>query len=270
MLARHTIFDRDGITIGEVACRHRAGRGHAIEPSPGHALVFVRRGCFIRSADGSEALLEPTVGYCMNPGEEQRYDHPRNDGDDCTTVALDAATAASLWGGELQLPSGSLPMPPCIDLEHRLLLAAGRRGADPDELYEHAITLAACALEERDPRPVASGKPATLRIRWALVDQTREALVAKPESSLPELAQHLAVSPHHLSRVFRSLTGHTIFRHRMLLRGRSALERITNGEREFARLAAELGFADQSHLCRVIRRQTGQTPTALRQALASR
>jgi AraC-like DNA-binding protein len=35
-----------------------------------------------------------------------------------------------------------------------------------------------------------------------------------------------------------------------------------------ARLAADLGFADQSHLCRVVREETGRTPSALRDVLA--
>jgi AraC-like DNA-binding protein len=78
-----------------------------------------------------------------------------------------------------------------------------------------------------------------------------------------------AVSPHHLSRTFRASTGHTIARHRMLLRARLALERLAGGERNPARLAAELGFADQSHLTRVVRALTGRTPAALRAALAA-
>jgi AraC-like DNA-binding protein len=46
-----------------------------------------------------------------------------------------------------------------------------------------------------------------------------------------------------------------------------ALERLAGGERDLARLAAEVGFADQSHLCRVVRSETGRTPAALRAAL---
>jgi AraC-like DNA-binding protein len=76
------------------------------------------------------------------------------------------------------------------------------------------------------------------------------------------------VSPHHLSRVFRAVNGHTLARHRMRLRLRAALERLDGGERNIGRLAAELGFADQSHLCRVVRSETGATPAALRRALA--
>ncbi|MQA75171.1 MAG: helix-turn-helix domain-containing protein, partial [Solirubrobacterales bacterium] len=104
--------------------------------------------------------------------------------------------------------------------------------------------------------------------RRALADAAREALAADPERSLPDLACALATSPHHLSRVFRAQTGHTVSRHRMRLRARAAMERLAGGERELARLAADLGFADQSHLCRVLRGETGRTPSALRAALA--
>jgi AraC-like DNA-binding protein len=268
VLNARRIVSRDGVTIADVACRHDVGRGPVTEQTGGHALVFVRRGRFLRSADGLEAVLDPTVAYCTNPGEEERYDHPDGHGDDCTALHLDADLVASLWGGDPSLPSAALPTPAWIDLEHRLLLAAGRRGADPHELVERAIALAASALEHCDARRVAAGRPATARARRALAEGAREALAAEPERSLPELARMLAVSPHHLSRVFRAATGHTISRHRMRLRARGALERLAGGEGDLARLAADLGFADQSHLCRVLRSETGRTPAALRHALA--
>ncbi len=230
------------------------------------AIVFVRRGCFVRSADGVEVLLDPAVAYCTNPGEEQRFDHPQAHGDDCTVIALDEASAERLWG-DRPLPAGPLYTTPVIDLEHRLLLAAARRRRGPDELYERAVTLAADVLALREPARIAAGRPATEQARRRLVDDAREALAGAPERSLPELARLLSVSPHHLSRVFRARTGHTVSRYRLLLRARHGLERIAAGDRQLARLAVELGFADQSHLSRVIRRQTGHTPAALRAAL---
>jgi AraC-like DNA-binding protein len=268
MLSARSILVRDGITIDDVACRHLRGRGHAAEEARGHALVFVRRGCFVRSADGVEAVLDPTLAYCVNPGEEQRYDHPHAYGDDCTSLTLAPDLVASLWGGDPTLPAGPLPVSPRLDLEHRLLLAAGSRGADPHEVVERAIELSAGALEQADPRRVACGRPATAAARRGLSDAAREALAAEPGRSLPDLARALAVSPHHLSRVFGSAVGHTISRHRMRLRVRGALERLAGGDADLPRLAADLGFADQSHLCRVVRAETGRTPSALRHALA--
>jgi AraC-like DNA-binding protein len=268
MLSTCTIVNLDGVKVSDVACRHPRGRGHADELTDGHTIVFVRRGCFVRSADGTENVLDPTVAYCMNAGEEQRYDHPHDGGDDCTSLVFHPDLIASLWGDKLRLPSAPLHTSPEIDLEHRLLLSAGRSRADPHELVERALLLTASALEQSDPGPVARGRPTTARARRAAVDGAREILAQDPERSLGELARELAVSPHHLSRVFRAVTGNTVSRHRLRLRARAALERLAGGEEDLARIAAEIGFADQSHMCRVIRRETGSTPAALRRALA--
>jgi AraC-like DNA-binding protein len=269
LLAR-PVLRRDGVEIADVACRHPAGRGAATERPGSHAVVLVRRGCFVRYVDGVKTLLDPTVAYCTNPGEEERYDHPHAQGDDCTRVSLDPVLIASLWGGEATLPSAPLPVSPWIDLEHRLLMASACRDADPDELAERAIGLVTHVLERADRLQVDAKRPSTVRARRAVADGAREALAANPNRSLVDLAREVAVSPHHLSRVFRTVTGHTISRHRMRLRTRMALERLAGGEDDLARLAADLGFADQSHLCRVLRDEAGRTPSMVRQALAAR
>lgn len=268
MLSMRTIVSRDGVEVSDVTCRHPRGRGHVEEQTSGHTIVFVRRGCFVRSAEGIESVLDPTVAYCMNAGEEQRYDHPHDHGDDCTSLVFHPDLIASLWGGEQSLPSMPVHTSPEIDLEHRLLISAGRAAADPHEFVERALLLAAGALEQSDPRPVASGRPATTRAQRTAVDGAREILSRDRERSLPELARELAVSPHHLSRLFKARTGHTISRHRMRLRTRAALEHLAGGDRDMARMAADLGFSDQSHLCRVVGQETGYTPTALRDMLA--
>jgi AraC-like DNA-binding protein len=268
VLATNTVLRGDGVEVLDVACRHPAGRGQPGEQTTGHALVFVRRGCFARSADGTKALLDPTVAFCMTPGQEQRYDHPHDHGDDCTALFFDPGLIASIWGGDPGLPAGPLPITPSIDLEHRLLLASARRGGDPHDLLERAITLAACALELADRSRVAAGRPATVRARAAIVDSARELLAAEPDRALSDLARALSVSPHHLSRIFSTATGHTVSRHRMKLRVRHALDRLAGGENDLARIAADTGFADQSHLCRVVHQETGHTPSVLRQALA--
>jgi AraC-like DNA-binding protein len=269
MLSRRVVFESAGIAIEDVACRHPGGRGATVEATRRHALVFARRGCFTRAVDGVESVVDPTLAYCMNPGEEERFDHPRtHHGDDCTTIALEPGLVASLCGGEEALPSGPVRVPPDVDLAHRLVLVAGRKGGDPDQVVERAITLVGLALEQVDPTRVAAGRPATARARRLLVDGARELLAVEPGCPLPRLARELATSPHHLSRVFRLATGHTISRHRMRLRARAALERLASGEHDLARLAADVGFADQSHLCRVLRAETGRPTSALRHVLA--
>jgi AraC-like DNA-binding protein len=255
----------DGLSLADVACRHEQGRGAESERAASHGVVFVRRGCFVRNTGNGEHLLDPTLAYCMTPGDEQRYDHPHAHGDDCTAIFLSPELTASLWGGTPELPTVPVPVSPALDVRHRRLLAAARGGtADP----EAAVSVVADALAATDRARVASGRPATAGRRAALVDGVRERLAADPDWTLLELAADLAVSPHHLSRIFSAATGETIARHRMRIRTRLALERLANGERDLAWLAADTGFADQSHLTRVLRAETDETPSALRAALA--
>jgi AraC-like DNA-binding protein len=172
-----------------------------------------------------------------------------------------------VWGGDPALPADLPPTSPRADLDHRLLLAAARRGESPEGLFERALALVTSALAPVDPGRVASGRPSTARARRALVDAAREALAADPELSLADLAAALHVSASHLSRLFRAGTGDTVARHRMRLRARAALERLAAGDHDLTHLAADLGFADHSHLCRVIRAETDHTPSSLRHAL---
>jgi AraC-like DNA-binding protein len=268
VITTRTVLAADGVRVDDVRCRHAPGPGGEAEPTDGHALVFVRRGCFVRRARAGTAVLDATLAYTVGPGEEERYDHPHAGGDDCTALRLDPRLLASLWGGEPGLPAGPLPVSAALDLEHRRLLAAARRGGDRHELVEHAVLVAASALAAADPGRVAAGRPPTARARRELADAARQILAAEPGLPLPALARRLAVSPHHLSRVFRTVTGHTVSAHRRRLRARVALERLAGGERDLARLAADAGFADQSHLTRVLRAQTRHTPGALRALLA--
>jgi AraC-like DNA-binding protein len=263
-----SLLRRDGLELADVACRHRRGRGEAGEHVDRYAIVFVRRGCFVRSTGGTDSTLDPTLAYCISPAEEQRYDHPHDEGDDCTAIFLGHRLVESLQGGERTLPRVPIATSPTLDLEHRLLLAAARRGADQHSLWERSVLLVAGALAHHDPRPTESGRPSTGTARTAIVQGARELLASDADRSLLDLAGELAVSPHHLSRIFRQSTGHTVSRHRIRLRVRAALERIAGGDRDLARLAAELGFSDQSHLNRSLRRETQHTPAALRRALS--
>jgi AraC-like DNA-binding protein len=266
VLETRPVVEKDGLTIHDVSCSDALPRGRASEVASTHSVVLVRRGWFVRHTDGVSSVLDPTAGYCTNPGEEARFDHPHALGDTCTDIRLEPSLVASLCDDE-SLPSGPMPTSSDVDLQHRLLLASAHRGADPDELFERAIGTAASALAPTETGPLATERSATGRARADLVSGAREALAADPGLSLVQLARALAVSPHHLSRIFRRDTGHSISRHRMRLRTRAALEQLAGGERNLARLAADLGFSDQSHLWRVVRAETGTTPSALRDLL---
>ena len=141
--------------------------------------------------------------------------------------------------------------------------------ADPFEVAERALALLAAVLERAHPARIASGRPATAAARAEGVEAAREVIAAHPRTGLLELARTVAISPHHLSRIFAQRTGETVSRYRNRIRVRMALERLADGETSLARLAGDLGFADQSHLCRVVRSEVGHSPTQLRERLTA-
>ena len=153
------------------------------------------------------------------------------------------------------------------DLRHRELIARARHGAHSDELTERAITVVGDVLTGLAPGAVDAGFPGAGR-RRRLVDEVRQALHEEPDLRLTELARLVGLSPFHLSRMFKQACGLTISAYRVRLRVRGALERLGEGERDLARLAVDTGFADQAHLTRRVRTETGDTPGRLRALLA--
>jgi transcriptional regulator GlxA family with amidase domain len=67
-----------------------------------------------------------------------------------------------------------------------------------------------------------------------------------------------------VSRKFGQAYGVTPARYRLGVRIKGAVASLTAGEAGLAEVAAENGFADQSHMTRVLKAATGATPAQLR------
>jgi AraC-like DNA-binding protein len=257
----------DGFDVNAVRCTDACRGFDAPEETTGHALVFVRRGAFVRRTAGREVLLDSTVAYLAAPGEESQCAHPAGAGDTCIVIGLSPDLAAALAGGEpCSLPA--VPMDAASEFAIRRA-ASLARGPDIDgELAEKVVgTVAALVARGRPGRSAGGSQRRGPAARERLAGQARELLLAEPGLGVIELARHVNCSPHHLSRVFSQVTGSSISAYRNRVRVSLALERISQGERGLAGLACELGFADHAHLTRTIRAVTGHTPTACRELL---
>jgi AraC family transcriptional regulator len=84
--------------------------------------------------------------------------------------------------------------------------------------------------------------------------------------SIPSLAERFALEPIYLGRTFKRFTGETLARYRNRLRIEKA-RHLLQKEIPLVEIAQELGFADQSHLTRVFRREMGTTPAEYRRRL---
>jgi AraC family transcriptional regulator len=104
--------------------------------------------------------------------------------------------------------------------------------------------------------------------RW--LAEARERLRAA-EGRFPavaELAAALGVDRAHLARAFRDHYGVTMGAFARGVRVERALRLLGDAARPLSDIALEAGFADQSHMTRVVAAATGATPARLRASLA--
>ena len=112
-----------------------------------------------------------------------------------------------------------------------ILQLAGSLGATTRAPEQAKVALARAFLDERFTEPV----------------------------SLGDLAAHVGLSPYHLLRSFRDQVGITPGAYQIQLRVLEARRRLREGA-AIADTAADLGFADQSHLTRHFQRIMGTSP----------
>ena len=86
--------------------------------------------------------------------------------------------------------------------------------------------------------------------------------------SIRELASVAGVCPTHLARAFRNSMNCSPGEYMRALKVAEAVDRLEDGRATNAQIAAECGFADESHMIRVMRIALQTTPAKLRRAMA--
>jgi AraC-like DNA-binding protein len=271
MLSSAAILTTQDLRVRDLHCAHRRGGWSETEHSQRSAIVFPRRGSFRRRGAYGDEVIEPGIAYFQRAGEDEEFAHPHDGGDRCTSVGLSETLLAELLGGDPALPARLVPTAPRDELALRLMTGGVTERPegplrDPTRHEERVLTLVAHVLAGALPKRAAAGRPATAQARRTLTNDARESLAADPGLSLVQLARAIAVSPHHLSRVFTQELGVSITTYRRRLRLRAALENIE--ERGLARVAADAGFADHAHFTREVRALLGTTPSALQREIA--
>jgi AraC-like DNA-binding protein len=86
---------------------------------------------------------------------------------------------------------------------------------------------------------------------------------------LEDLAAAAAVSPFHFHRQFKQSTGVTPHRYILQVRMQHAKALLSGSDLPLAEVAAQVGFADQSHFTSTFKKATSMTPRSYRNATAS-
>jgi len=205
-----------------------------------HRIYITRSGSYLSRVNGETTFIDATTALVTRPGDEISVAHPLGSGDAGTIVDISALVAAQMGADGVELASGELRLDDELDLHHRGLLAASRRGLDPFEAAERLLNLLRAAAARDTPRVQERWRAETVLAHRRLVDRAREALIeGRLVVGLEELADLVGCSSHHLSRIFRLVTGESLTAHRNRLRVRAVLSDLQDGSPCLRLLAAE-------------------------------
>jgi AraC family transcriptional regulator len=146
------------------------------------------------------------------------------------------------------------------DLAHRLAGELGR--SDPAApLAAEGLVLELLAVASRRSNDPATPTPPP---DWlASVDELLRQGFRAP-LRVADLARAVCVHPAHLSRVFRAHNGVSLAAHVRRLRLDWAADQLTRSDSALVTIAAEAGFANQSHFTNAFKRYAGLTPARYR------
>lgn len=228
------------------------------EPQQHHRVLLMRSGACLRRLNGVETFVDSTSVAVVCPGDEMQVAHPLGCNDQITVLQFSAADAY-----ELELRTGDFTLGDELDMAHRRLVSQARRGTDDLEVAERIGIIFDRLPRERE-REIGALRPSHRR----LAALASELLLTEGFGlGLSGIAGRLNCSPHHLSRVFRNVTGQTLTAYRNRARVRHVLTDLEEGEQRLGDLAARYGFVDQAHMIRVVRRHAGDSPGSLQKML---
>jgi AraC family transcriptional regulator len=243
-----------GVSLSET--RYAAGtrlRAHRHERA---YFCLIRRGAYEEEYGGRHRSCGPLMLAYHPPGEvhTERFGSAevRSFNIELAPRWLSGAATRAALGGPFDSRDGRL-----VGTALRLL----EEFESPDHcspLVVEGLTLELLGRAAREARRESSAPAWLRRVRELLDERCSESF------ALADLAAEAGVHAGHLACAFRrhfgSSIGDYVRRQRVLL----ACRGLAESDKPLAEIALETGFADQSHLTRVFKRQLGYTPAAYR------
>lgn len=252
--------------------RQHGGGEFLIEPT-GESLVCITLSESLKVEQRtagriSEMLLRPGLIQVMPEGDVRLFRHAEVA--DHLHLHLPNRLVARIAAGMGRRSGDLVPEVQAEDSTvHHLALAlweeshtGGRRGPLFSDSLSTALTAHLLARYGTDP---AAGTPEP-RLSKGTLKRVLEFMDSHLSSdpSMEDLATLADLSPSHFSTLFRNATGMSPYQCLTRRRVERAQELLAISSEPIAAIAVQVGFYDQSHLTRHMRKLTGLTPHALR------
>lgn len=225
-------------------------------------LCMVARGAYLQTAGGKSYECDPGL-LLVQPEGHSHASRFAPSGARCLAFQFDHALSNEPAMQRLLGDQRKLHIPDSARLRHQIEreLVASDSASD---LALQASTLEVIAQACRQAEPRSRREPEwMIRVRERLHDD----LGTVP--SLQELATLAGVHSSHLAQCFHRAHGVSVGEYLRRLRVERARDALAATRKPIAAIAADAGFADQSHFTRVFHRVTGETPLAWRRRTRS-
>ncbi|MEP6847939.1 MAG: AraC family transcriptional regulator [Acidobacteriota bacterium] len=281
-LSFRTLYKSPIVDISDYRCAEdNHSPGHE-EESESNSIVLMRRGAFAKHFGKRKVTADVNQAVFFSNNSVYRISHPTECGDRGTTFTLaprilnDIVREIDPGVDEHPEQPFAFVTGPCdtkLFWRHRELVQRLER-ADWEPLEHLWVDVATLQLvaDVLGSAFESKQKPAPSRRSSTNADHAKRAEAAKAFLAvniaepvmLNEIAREVGASPFNFARIFLQQTGLPVHRYLTLLRLRSALERISDGEDDLTVLALDLGFSSHSHFTDVFKREFGMTPSEIR------
>jgi AraC family transcriptional regulator len=274
-----TLFRAGDIVVTRWRCRVREAGMSASLSHKWHTIQFVHTGAF--RAYLSEGAVHVDSTRTLLAAPRNAYMVTRQFGPDVSGSAILISPKAmrDLFGDENGDGKGNgkdadtrllheKVTPRALLMQH-LILRMIEEGASPRVIAELGLTLAAEAF--RDPCAMPQQKRARVTTRTDAVAMAQAILAANYEKPvrLEAVARAVELSPYHLCRAFKLVTGVHMHQYLNRLRLRASLEHVAEPRLALADIAHHHGFSSHSHFAAAFRKEFRITPSEAR-SLATR
>lgn len=249
------------VLLGASRCRPADLEPEVEETEACHTLVFPVEGVFSVDTGTHRTSATPSKVLFFHEGQTHRVRHPRGDADRSIYACLSRRLVEPFTDADGCFRLTEAFTDPLFDLRLMQLAGrAGRRELTPLELDEFVLDTLGLHIDDHS-RPASSTSSHREIARAA---DEHLAVHFRDDCDLSHVARDVGVSPHHLSRVFKAVTGTSLTRRRTRLRLRYALEQIVSGCDDLTAVAVEAGFYDHPHMANNFRAHLGISPSMAR------
>lgn len=272
------VFRGSTVSLTRYTCSKRDPSLGREECQTGHVVAFPVEGAFVWHRQGRHSVVDPNQAVFFSDGECYRTSHPHGCGDHGVAIVVEEAALREILATvgfsdsdrERSLfPAEVATVDPCAALIRHSIFQA----LDLDDQFSalHIEEMSLMLIARLVGRPLRGEYDSVRRLSTKtahrrLVDDVRGFLTSHfiEPLALADVAMAVHSSPFHLARVFRAISGYSVYQYRQALRLNRALSRIEAGEACISTLAYDLGFSSHSHLATAFKQRFGMSPTEAR------